>query len=376
MKKIITLCVALIATYSFAQDKNFEGIIVQKALLSYSEEILRAADHYTPGRDTIITYIKDDLVHSYTKGIGFHMLYANGNIYCYCDHIHEGFSMPERSVPNTEALKETIETNEQRSMLGHQCAVKKYFLLSNNQTVENTSWVTDNVYNLSDKAMKIVFPDTEGQMCLKSNLCTYTTGNSDASVKLAKSFASKEQRELAWGSIKKEAAEVSTSKISEVIEIKEMPLDDSFFKPGADVTIKHYTMADIVKEPPFDADMFKKLYLATPGLSKAAKKDNVVNAAMEGQAKIQRDALRKMCSDANYKTKGIVPRDLAKAEKKSVEDIHQMNLNFEDAMYWIVLPIKINQILRKNNAYLKEHKLYTEENIKPVAYDLDEEWDF
>jgi hypothetical protein len=47
---------------------------------------------------------------------------------------------------------------------------------------------------------------------------------------------------------------------------------------------------------------------------------------MEGQAELQRNAIRKMCSDPNYKTKGLVPRDLSKAEQKSVEDIHRMNL--------------------------------------------------
>lgn len=378
MKKHTLFLVALFVTFFVqAQDKPFEGIIVQKILTSYSDEVLKTADHVTPGRDTLITYIKGDIVHNYQKCIGIHVIYADGKMYVYSDNTKEGYSIPERQPSKeTEDLKEIIKTNETRTILGYQCSVNKIILLTNNSTVEVESWQMDNIFHLSDRILQLLFPDAEGDICMKSSFCTFITGNMDAVTKYTKNLVTKEQREAAWGSIRKEATEISTSKISEVIEIKEMAVENYLLRPAADIAIKDYTIEDIVKEPPFDTDVFKKVYLASPGLSKEAKKEKNVNRVMEGQAEYQRKLLRKMCSDPNYKTKGIVPNDLAKSEKKGVEDIHRMNFNFEDAMYWIVYPIKMNQLLRRNNAYLKEHNQFSQENTKPVAYDLDEEWDF
>lgn len=376
MKQKLFLVALFVTFIAQAQEKPFEGIIVQKVLTSYSDEVLKTAEHLTPGRDTIITYIKGDVIHNYQKSTGIHAIYADGKIYVFSDNTKEGFSIPERQPSKeTEDLREIIKTNETRTVLGYQCSVNRIIFLTNNSTTEVESWQTDNFLHLSDRMLQILFPDAEGEFCMKSSFCIFITGNMDASTKFIKSLVTKEQREAAWGSIRKEAAEISSSKISEVIEIKEIAVDEQLFRPAADISIKDYTIEDIVKEPPFDADVFKKVYLATPGLSKEAKKEKNVNRVMEGQAEFQRKLLRKICSDPNYKTKGIVPKDLAKSEKKGVDDIHRMNINFEDAMYWIVYPIKITQLMRRNNAYLKEHNKF-QENIKPVAYDLDEEWDF
>lgn len=376
-KSILVLAAIFTAIFAHAQEKTFEGIIVQKILASYSDEVLKTADHITPGRDTLITYIKGDVVHNYQKCIGIHTIFVDGKMYVYSDNTKEGYSIPERQpTKETEGLREFIKTDETRTVLGYQCSVNKIILLSNNATIEVESWQMDNIFHLSDRILNILFPDAEGDVCLKSSFCMFMTGNMDASTKFIKSLVTKEQREAAWGSIRKEATEISSSRISEVIEIKEMAVEDDLLRPSSDIVIKDYAIEDIAKEIPFDADVFKKVYLATPGLSKEAKKEKNVNRVMEGQAEYQRKLLRKVCSDPNYKTKGIVPKDLAKSEKKSVDDVHRMNFNFEDAMYWIVYPIKMNQLLRRNNAYLKEHNKLSQANIKPVAYDLDEEWDF
>lgn len=376
MKQKLFLVALFVTFIAQAQEKPFEGIIVQKVLTSYSDEVLKTAEHLTPGRDTLITYIKGDVIHNYQKCLGIHTIYADGKIYVYSDNTREGYSIPERQASKEiEGLKEIIKTNETRTILGYQCSINKILLLTNNTTIELESWQTDNFLHLSDRILQILFPDAEGELCLKSSFCIFMTGNMDAVTKFSKSLVTKEQREAAWGSIRKEATEISTSKISEVIEIKEMVVDDILLRPASNILIKDYTIEDIVKEPPFDTEVFKKVYLATPGLSKEAKKEKNVNRVMEGQAEFQRKLMRKVCSDPNYKTKGIVPKDLAKSERKSVDDLHRMNMNFEDAMYWQIYPIKLNQLLRRNNAYLREHNKL-QENIKPVAYDLDEEWDF
>lgn len=48
----------------------------------------------------------------------------------------------------------------------------------------------------------------------------------------------------------------------------------------------------------------------------------------------------------------------------------------EDASYNAAYVNNEKKLLLANKEYLKSHNIHIEKQIQPVAYDLDEEWDF
>ena len=186
MKKIINIGAALLLIlFSFhieaAEVPQFEGTVLVKTFASQSKRFLQVYPYYYSGVDTCEITIKGDMIHEYFHCNQVHKIIRDGRIIYYSDLTKTGFDIPFALM---SASKTTYNTNELRTYAGMECTVEKTSVLNPYGITEITGWVTDNVYNISEDAIRYILSsfttnfkhDYNGRMCLKSTLSFSLTG--------------------------------------------------------------------------------------------------------------------------------------------------------------------------------------------------------
>lgn len=386
MKKLLLLVAILFATICLkAQDKPFEGKMIFKIMNSYSDEYLGISPHLHSGADTMVVSIKGDAIHEHYLYSGIHKIYNGGKMYYYSENTKEGFALPERTQ-NFDGVKDEFDTGDTRTMLGMQCAVHKTLILLNNSTVEMDSWLADDTYAISNKALQLIYTDMcnrvytdfPDKICMKMSLRVYMTGINDKLIEKAKGLSNKEQRKVIWGSTDKEAKEMSVSQIFEVLSITPENIDDAQMLPAKDILINELSMEQATSAPVIDKEMFVASLMANPMFSKQLKKGklNVDKMYEETVARVQK-VQQEVYNNPDYQLPALVAidKDIVEAHKKNMADSHAIGGTLEDASFNSVYGVNEKKMLLKNKEYLKEHQKISTASVVPVAYDLDGEWD-
>lgn len=383
-KTILFLALLFVAIYVKAQSSPFEGKMVFKIMNSYSDEYLGMSPQYHSGADTIEVSIKGDVIHEHYLHSGIHKIYNGGTMYYYSENTKEGFSLPVRAQ-NFDGVKEDLDTEDTRTMLGMQCAVHKTLILLNTVTVEMDSWLANDTYAFSNKALQLIYTDMcsrvytdfPDKICMKMSLRCYMTGTTEKAVETAKKYSTKEQRELLWGSTDKNAKEISVSQIFEVLSITPEHIEDAQLLPAKDIQIEEISKEQVSTAVALDKETYVATLMANPMLSKQIKKGklNVDQMYEEAVANI-RQTQQNMYNnpDSQVPDMGMVDNDLAKSYQKSMADNKAIGGTQEDVSYNSAYMLNEKKMLLKNKEYLKEHKKISTQSVEPIAYDLDEDW--
>lgn len=376
-KSLFFVAVLFTAICLKAQNNSFEGEMVFKIMNSYSDEYLGLMPQYHSGADTIVVNIKGDAVHEHYLRSGIHKMYNGGKMYYYSENTKEGFVLPERAQ-NIAGVKDEFDTEETRTILGMQCVVHKTLILLNSSTVEMDCWLANDIYEISNKALQLIYTDMcsrvytdfPDKICMKLSVRCYMTGNNDKLINMAKGLSNKEQRQILWGSTDKDAKEMSMSQIFEVLSITPQKVEEVKLMPEKDIQLEEISLEQASSAPMLDKDTYVATLMANPMLSKQIKKgkldvDKMYEEAVANVQKVQ----QAMYNDPNYST-GI------KSVDKNIADVRALGGTQEDAAFNSAYNINEKKVLLKNKEYLKEHQKISIESVEPVAYDLDGEWNF
>lgn len=386
MKKHVIFIIFMFATLVVTAQTPFEGKMVFKVLNSYSDAYLRMIPQVQSGADVVEVSIKGDVIHEHYQKSGIHKIYNAGRLYYYSENTKTGFSLPEH-FQSLDGVKEVLETNQERTLLGKKCSVSKTLILMNNSTVEMDHWLTEETYNIPAKALKTLYTDLcsrmltdfDGKLCMKLSARVYLTGNNDKLIEMAKNVITDEQRKRLFGSTDKKVAEMSLSQIFEVVSITPEMIPDTQLLPPADVQIEHISLQDAATAPAIDKETFVATLMANPMMKKLVKKGKVdVDKMYAETCEKVRQTQAQMYNDPEYGAKvgGALGADIAKSIQKGQEDMLTSGATQEDASYNAAYVNNEKKLLLANKEYLKSHNIHIEKQIQPVAYDLDEEWDF
>ena len=386
MKKHVIFIIFMFATLVVTAQTPFEGKMVFKVLNSYSDAYLRMIPQVQSGADVVEVSIKGDVIHEHYQKSGIHKIYNAGRLYYYSENTKTGFSLPEH-FQSLDGVKEVLETNQERTLLGKKCSVSKTLILMNNSTVEMDHWLTEETYNIPAKALKTLYTDLcsrmltdfDGKLCMKLSARVYLTGNNDKLIEMAKNVITDEQRKRLFGSTDKKVAEMSLSQIFEVVSITPEMIPDAQLLPPADVQIEHISLQDAATAPAIDKETFVATLMANPMMKKLVKKGKVdVDKMYAETCEKVRQTQAQMYNDPEYGAKvgGALGADIAKSIQKGQEDMLTSGATQEDASYNAAYVNNEKKLLLANKEYLKSHNIHIEKQIQPVAYDLDEEWDF
>ena len=82
--------------------------------------------------------------------------------------------------------------------------------------------------------------------------------------------------------------------------------------------------------------------------------------------------------EKGVKSSVFLGKDTQKAIQKTIDDGNAVGVTAEASAYGAALFRYEGELLTKNMEYLKNNKkiVKEEENVQPVVYDLDDEWDF
>ena len=368
----------LVASIAYAQE-SFEGIMEVKVMNSYSEAYVHMIPYLYSGVDTMEIKIKGNAVHIYTKQNGIHKIYKEGKMWYYSEYVKEGFSLP-RTLPNTVNLEE-IDKNETRIFLGQECATKTYLLRLNNTTVSADCIVADNVYNIDPDIINLLNMnmfgfDTNGKICMKVSMTTSMTGNIDVMLN-----TSKLAKTIATGSSK--GSEISCSQIYEVLDLRPQPIDESQMMPGEDIIIEDLFADAVLYDVNADTEELKAALMKDPKIRKKVEsgKANIDDLAKEHKEKLavsqqKADKQRQQLMESAAKTSAILGKDAQRAMVKTIEDDKAIGGNAEKSTYGAALYKHESKLLALTKEYMKQHNKIKKETVQPVAYDLDEEWDF
>lgn len=385
MRRVLfLLLVNVCAVAMICAQQPFEGTIVYKLINSYSQEVVNVTPYYYSGSDTVVAYIKGNELHLHFKQSGIHRIYTEGKICNYSENTKEGYAMPERPTSKISDLRDDIETNEKRELLGKTCRVKKSIILLNNSTIEIDSWVTENTYHLSDKTINLLNTNIAGiamgeTVWMKLTRRDYVNGNVDLLTQYAKSVSNAEQRQLLWGSVDEKTSEISSSQIFEVLSIQQQPISADMMRPASDIIIEDVSLQQVSSIPAMDVEMLKAAFMANPQIRKKVEKgkmnlDDLVREAIERQQAVQQQIYSN--PEALIAQAEAVDKAQAESMRKSIEDYQACGGNEKMVAYGAAFIAHEKQLLLKNKEWLKEHGRIGQEAVKPVAYDLDEEWDF
>lgn len=386
MKKHVFFIVFMFATLVVNAQTPFEGKMVFNVLNSYSDAYLKMLPHVQSGADVVEVSIKGDVIHEHYQKSGIHKIYNAGRLYYYSENTKTGFSLPEH-FQSLDGVKEVLETNQERTLLGKKCSVSKTLILMNNSTVELDYWLADDSYNIPAKALKTLYTDLcsrmltdfDGKLCMKLSARVYMTGNNDKLLKMAKNVTNDEQRKVLFGSTDKNVTEMSLSQIFEVVSITPELIPDAQLLPPADVQIEQISLQDVAAAPAIDKETYVAALMADPMMSKLIKKGklNVDKMYAEACENVKRTQAQ-MYNDPKFAAKvgGALGSDIAKSLQKGQEDVQTSGATQEDASYNAAYVNNEKKLLLANKEYLKSHNITIEKQIQPVAYDLDEEWDF
>lgn len=386
MKKGLVIGLLALSTLMIhAQETPFEGTMVLKVLNSYSKAYVGMNPQYYSGSDTVIVRFKGDAVHEHFKVSGIHKVYYNDMLYYYSENTKKGFMLPIRSA-NVERIKEVYETNEERSFLGKPCTTQKTLILLNNNTIEIDCWLTEDTYRFSKPALQVLYTDLCSRMsmdfgdkiCMKMSLSNYNTGNLDTFTKMAKNMSNKEQRKVLWGSEDKELTEISMSQIFEVMSITPQTVDDNQFAPPADINIEEVPLG-LDATPAFDREQMKAVLLANPSYRKKVEKGKIdIEAKIdELEARVKATLPKVMLDEESIlKSAAMLGEDKAEAMKRTLEEAKAFGSTPEEVAYNMQYFIQEKTLLMQNKTYLNEHHQISQESVQPIAYDLDDEWDF
>ena len=386
MKKLILLPILFVAIMLHAQAP-FEGTIVMKIMHSYSQEYLNIEPYLFSGVDTIAVSIKGDNIHIHFKQSGLHKIYKDGQLIYYSENLKDGFSIVDHKQDMSGVIEEE-KSNETRTMLGQSCSVMKRNILLNMSTIRLDYWLADNKWNISPKALERfhsdlsshMMTDLGGKLCMKMSAQAYITGATDDVMKYAKESLNQQQREKVFGSTSKEVNEMSLSQIAEIVAIESKPISDEVFQPAADIRIEALVLSaapsinqktdEIVRET------MKTTLMSNPSFAKKVQKGkiNLDEYVDEQLAKIEQRAAqsREIMENSN------LPQVKAAREmmEKANMDTQTIGATDEDLSFNMIYGERDRDLQTRNKAWLKEHEKIGQEAVQPVAYDLDEEWDF
>lgn len=208
---------------------------------------------------------------------------------------------------------------------------------------------------------------------MKMSAQVYLTGATDEVMKYAKNSLSDKQREQVFGSSDKNVNELSMSQIAEVLSIKSEPVSDQVFQPATAIhieplaVVKNQAIAqqtnDVVREA------MKSSLMSNPSFAKKVNKGKInleeyVDQMMERNRQLMENSDNPQI---------IAARELM---AKSNMDTQALGSTGEDAAYNKMYFEHEIDLQTRNKAWLKEHNEIVQEVVTPVAYDLDEEWDF
>lgn len=256
----------------------------------------------------------------------------------------------------------------------------------NASTVEMDCWLADDTYAISNKALQLmytdmcsrVYTDFPDKICMKMSLRVYMTGNNDKMIEMGKGMLNNEQRKILWGSTDKNAKEISSSQIFEILAITPENIEDAQLLPAKDIQIEEISLGQATTTLDLDKEMFVATLMANPMMSKQIKKGKVdVDKLYEEHVARVQKAQQEMYNNPNSQVQNIaaLDKDLAESYKKNLADVQAIGAIPADASYNSVYYGNEKRMLLKNKEYLKEHQKISTASVEPVAYDLDGEWD-
>ena len=381
MKKITLFLAFLLAVCTMQAQENFQGVMKIKMMTSYSKAYLKLVPGFVSGVDTLEAYIKGDAVHLYSKQTGIHKIYKDGMLWYYSENVKQGFVLP--APPPYSGELQIIDKNDTRTFLGQECAVKTYLLLFNNFTTEVDCWLAENAFNISAVALdninnNVYGADMSHKIAMKVSLRTSMSGNMDMII-----GSSKITQAVMMGSENK-GGEMSSSKIYEVMDIQPVPIDDSRMVPAGDIEIEK-VIVGAGTSGQHDAEAIKAALMADPKIRKKVEsgKADIDDLVADYQEKMKKRMQEEQEKRDKVLEKGVrssvfLGKDTQKALQKTLDDGKAVGITADASAYGAALFRYEGELLTKNMEYLKNNKkiVKEEENVQPVVYDLDDEWDF
>ena len=381
MRKITLFLATLLAVCAHAQE-NFEGVMRIKMMSSYSKAYQNLVSGLVSGVDTLEAEIKGDAVHLCSRQTGIHKIYKDGMLWYYSENVKQGFVLPV--PPPYSGELQIIDKNDTRTFLGQECAVKTYLLLFNNFTTEVDCWLAENSFNISAVALdninnNVYGADMSHKIAMKVSLRTSMSGNMDMII-----GSSKITQAVMMGSENK-GGEMSSSKIYEVMDIQPVPIDDSRMVPAGDIEIKKVIVGAGTSEL-HDAEAIKAALMADPKIRKKVEsgKADIDDLVADYQEKMKKQMQKEQEKREKVLKNGVkssvfLGKDTQKAIQKTIDDGNAVGVTAEASAYGAALFRYEGELLTKNMEYLKNNKKTVrqeDENVQPVVYDLDDEWDF
>lgn len=314
MKKTILAAFCLLVSVSISAQTNYlEGDVIYRTFNHYSEYMRSISPQFINGVDTVYVTIKGNRVHEYHKTTGMHTIYDNNERIIMWSDNTKKGFNLPYVVQTPSLIPSTFKTKETKVIAGKEGTLYKKTMTVLESVSEFSLFIADTDVPIAPNAICVLNVSNFGKG-FENKIGVKYSANMYQTGKM-------KEKSKALG------IESWSSQSSELIRIEQREVNDNEFVAPADYDIEY---VEVIEPSPELNNAFVQMTLKGTL--------NEINKEMKKQG--------------------------MKLTMKDVEDAYSLG-------------IYMTNLQKENAAYLREHKLITEQvTTEPVLYNIEEEWEY